>query len=265
MLQKWQIDQYETIKSSHFGIVFLAHSIKYGKCVIKFIPPFINRYVQERSCYQILSTNYMCEMFDYDDACSALLLERCDQINSQSVSSDSAILNFFIKVKSSYDADIGNTVNDYAKILHDKLYENCFEYKNDEIMNLVKKAVAIFDDSFSESDFRLIHGDLHRYNIMKKNNELIAIDPIGYYAPAEIEIARFIGTELTDGDINTVNEHFKALLDYFVTVFNIDKLIKCCFVDFVFRLHNSIFENDDYTLTDKWLSVIYGVGDMIEY
>lgn len=33
-----------------------------------------------------------------------------------------------------------------------------------------------------------------------------------------------------------------------------DRLKSALFIDIVFRLHNSLFENEDYTLTDKWLN-----------
>ncbi|MDE5963964.1 MAG: hypothetical protein K2G65_01015, partial [Eubacterium sp.] len=93
------------------------------------------------------------------------------------------------------------------------------------------------------------------YNIMSKNNQLVAIDPIGYIAPIEIDIARFIGTELTDGNGN-ITENYKRLLEQFSSVADPERLKKACFIDIVFRLHNSLFENENYDLTDKWLNVL---------
>lgn len=83
----------------------------------------------------------------------------------------------------------------------------------------------------------------------------MAIDPIGYIAPIELDIARYIRTELTDGDGN-IKEQYEKLVDCFSTLVPREKLETLCFVDMVFRLHNSLFENENYNLTDKWLNVL---------
>lgn len=256
LLQKWQIDEYQVIKTSHFGIIFLAHSIKYGKCVLKIIPPFIGRYEQERACYQSLNANFMCELFDFDDNCSAILMERCDMVEKLN---DETVLTLFSKVLNGavnkYAGVNSEVFHDYSKILHGKIDETGFDYKKAEIMPLVEKAVSVYDDVFSNEDVVLVHGDLHRFNIMSKNGQLLAIDPIGYIAPIEIDLARFIGTELTDSDGDK-----KAIYDKLINELSMlttkEKLESACFVDMVFRLHNSLFENDDYRLTDKWLDVL---------
>lgn len=256
LLQKWQIDEYQVIKTSHFGIIFLAHSIKYGKCVLKIIPPFIGRYEQERACYQSINANFMCELFDFDDNCSAILMERCNEIDNLK---DETILRFFGKVANgavNKYIDANKVLfHDYSAILHNKINETDFDYKKAEVMALVEKAINIYDDVFENEDAVLVHGDLHRYNIMSKNGQLLAIDPIGYIAPIEIDLARFIGTELTDtdGDKKAI---YTKLIDQLSALTTKKKLEAACFVDMVFRLHNSLFENEDYKLTDKWLNVL---------
>ena len=83
----------------------------------------------------------------------------------------------------------------------------------------------------------------------------MAIDPIGYIAPAEIDIARFIGTELTEAQDN-IKALFEDLVEGFSAIAEKRRLEIACFIDMVFRLHNSLFENEDYLLTDKWLNVL---------
>lgn len=259
LLKEWQITEYKVIKTSHFGIIFLAKSIKYGKCVLKIIPPFINRYMSERSSYQSINSSFMCELYDYNDSCSALLLERCDDADISIGKGNSELIDFFGKVLGSCVTTIpdglSNQFKSYARILKDKLYETGFDYKKDVIMSYVAKAVKLFEETFDEKDFALIHGDLHRYNIMKKNGELAAIDPIGYIAPREVDIARFIGTELTDSG-DDIKACAARLIECFSAIANPDVIEKALFIDIVFRLHNSLFENDDYELTNKWLKVL---------
>ncbi len=259
LLKNWQITEYSLIKNSHFGIIFLAKSVKYGPCVLKIIPPFIDRYVSERSCYQWINSSFMCELYDFDDKCSSILLERCQDVDLSFDKNNRKLLEFFAKVINGYVSEKHSDLSlfkDYKKILNNKLSETDFKYKKELIMDYVNKAVELFDDTFSESQHVLLHGDLHRYNMMEKNGQLCAIDPIGYIAPKEFDIARYIGTELTDNGTADKKELFEELLKYFSVLCPIDKIRDAAIIDMIFRLHNSLFENEDYKLTDKWLGVL---------
>ncbi len=262
LLKKWQITDYNLIKTSHFGIIFLSKSIKYGDCVLKIIPPFIGRYLQERSCYQSINTSYMCSLYDFDNNCCALLMEHCDSARNVSFDKSShEILDFFRKVIGSERINTGNIIfNSYKDILNNKINEFNFDYQKELIAEYVKKAVSVFSDTFSEKDFVLIHGDLHRYNIMEKNGVLTAIDPIGYIAPKEIDIARYIGTELVESKKN-IKDNCRELINYFSCISNGDILKKALFVDIVFRLHNSLFEDNNHILTDKWIQILGEISE----
>ncbi len=255
MLKNWQITEYTLIKNSHFGIIFLAKSIQYGRCVIKIIPPFINRYIPERSCYRKINSRIMCELYDFDDSCSSILLERCKEADVRFNKDNSEILEFFSNVMNGYASEEEDVFNNYERILKHKALETDFRYKKAEIMSYVNSAILLFDKTFSKSNRVLIHGDLHRYNIMSKNGKFCAIDPIGYLAPKEFDIARYIGTELTDTECDK-RELFYELIEYFTPICDRRKLISAVYVDMIFRLHNSLFENEDYVLTDKWLNVL---------
>lgn len=261
LLKKWQIEDYCVIKTSHFGIIFLANSIKYGECVLKIIPPFIDRYEGERSCYRKINSSYMCELYDFDDECCALLLERCDEINLDFNENGTNAVEFFRTVIESRETSYNcNDFKDYKSILEHKLDETDFHYKKDIIMTYVESAVKKYRSEFANYNVTLIHGDMHRYNIMSKNGKLLAIDPIGYIAPKEFDIARYIGTELADGATDIPSE-FSALIRNFSGIVNAEKLKSAVFVDIVFRLHNSLFENSNYNLTDKWLEILEKIAD----
>lgn len=262
LLKKWQITDYHLLKTSHFGIIFLASSIKYGNCVLKIIPPFINRYESEKNCYKKLSSSFMCELYDYDDDCAALLLK---QLDNHKISVNSNLHAFFELVIQSYHEmkpakSMDDTLNDYEKILFDKAKETHFTYQKDKIMSYLCKAIDLFKKDFSNSPKYLIHGDMHRYNLMCCNKKIYAVDPIGYIAPYEFDIVRFIATEFTENEAD-ISERFQSLLAFFSDIADADKLKSALFIDIVFRLHNSIFENDSFDLTDKWLNIlekIYG-------
>ncbi len=259
LLKNWQITDYSLIKNSHFGIIFLAKSVKYGPCVLKIIPPFIDRYVSERSCYQWINSNFMCELYDFDDKCSTILLERCNEVNLKFDKKDGRLLEFFARIINGYVSEKTSDLSlfkDYESILKNKVKETDFKYNKELIMGYVNKACELFEDTFSYSQHVLIHGDLHRYNIMEKDSQLSAIDPIGYIAPKEFDIARYIGTELTDTENINKKELFEELVSYFSQLCPTDKIRDAAIIDMIFRLHNSLFENEDYKLTDKWLKVL---------
>ena len=262
LLKKWQITEYKLIKNSHFGIIFLAESVQYGACVLKIIPPFIDRYESERSCYQWINSSFMCELYDFDNECSSILLERCEDIDLTFDSSDSKLITFFANVIYGYvnenQSDLSLFKN-YELILKAKQSETDFNYKKELIMGYVNEAVRLFDKTFGNSQRVLLHGDLHRYNIMFKNEGLCAIDPIGYIAPKEFDIARYIGTELTDSD-KDVKELYNSLISYFSKLCPESKIKDACYIDMIFRLHNSLFENEDYELTNKWLNVLDSIN-----
>ena len=260
LLHKWQITDYQVVKTSHFGIVFLASSIKYGECAIKIIPPFIERYETEKCCYQYLSSTFMCELYDYDDGCPAILLCRMEDRFESLNTNNQNLFEFFRNVIESYNnTDISEEekakFNDYSLILKNKTFDTGFTYRYDEIMSLVRKANQVYNDIFKDDKKYLVHGDLHRFNIMKTNDEMVAIDPIGYVAPLELDIARFIGTELTQAKSNVL-ELKNCLVDYFSPISSKERIEAMLFVDMVFRLHNSIYENESFELTDKWLKLL---------
>lgn len=261
LLKHWQITEYKVIKTSHFGIIFIAKSVKYGKCVLKVIPTFIDRYESERSCYQCINTNIMCELYDFDDSCSAILLERCIETAVEFSPENDKLLAFFKRVMDSsvdeYPVSL-SSFKDYREVLNHKIFETDFDYKKEQIMSFVEKALNLYTEYFDDVKTTLIHGDLHRYNIMSKNGALCAIDPIGYIAPKEFDVARYIGTELTDTDCDK-KALFEDLLNYFSSICDKESLRAACFIDMVFRLHNSLFENENFNLTDKWLKVLESI------
>ena len=63
--------------------------------------------------------------------------------------------------------------------------------------------------------------------------------------------------EAPSEDANAEIEKKKAeLVEYFAPLSSKERIESLLFVDMVFRLHNSLFENDTFELTDKWLSIL---------
>ncbi len=107
---------------------------------------------------------------------------------------------------------------------------------------------------FDKADKFILHGDLHRFNILEKNTGYCAIDPIGIIAPVSFEYVRFIGTELLL--CQNPDAHLMKLLQFFDHFSKVDDLLVALYIDCVFRLHNSFSECIDDDHAQEWINLL---------
>lgn len=180
---------------SRFGIVIYIQSTQYGKCYLKFVPQILERYNNEKKIYHTLHKSIMCELVKCYDEFNCLVLINCGNEVSEWDISKEEIKKFFTKVYNNRIISSNDSFfHSYERILMGKLYN--LESVSPQIALYVKKAIELYKKNFSNSTKYIIHGDMHRHNLLVLNNTIKAIDPIGYIAPYEIEYARYIGTEL---------------------------------------------------------------------
>lgn len=242
---------------SSFGILIYIQSVRYGKCYLKFVPAMLERYDNEKKIYYTLHKSIMCELVKCYDEYNCLALLNCgNEIPEWSKAKEDVKL-FFKKV---YDHKICSSRNclfhSYEELLMSKLDKlDCVQPR---VAQSVRKAIEIYNDKFTNNKQYIIHGDMHRHNLLVLNNIIKAIDPIGYIAPFEIEYARYIGTELKmiidtsiEKDILSI---WQDMLDYFSEFSPL--ISEALYVDVVFRMHNATFENDDDMLVNRWFKVL---------
>lgn len=256
---KWKFEDYTINPNAHFGIVIKAESSQWGKVVVKLIPPFIGRFEGELGLYEKYeSTGLMCPLYDYDKSFCALLLKQASPADYADFKEENLpkIKAFFDKLDKKLLPYSGEKYHDYAAILRAKkeMPSVGLSYGKD-IDEYVEKAIDIYNKDFADDKLYLILGDVHKYNLIEDMKGYIAIDPIGYVAPKEIEFARYIGTVLTE-DLDNARSNLEKAVDLFSAYSTRDKIVKALFVDVVFRLHNTTFENDDDVLAKKWLRIL---------
>lgn len=255
---KWKFDDYSINSNAHFGIVIKTESSQWGKVVVKIVPPFIGRFEHELGVYlDYADKGIMCPLYDYDRSFCALLLKQAFPADFADFTpaNEKKIELFFDKLNERLLLkDKGE--NDYRSILHGKLLmtSETLDYGR-QIDEYVKKAVEIYDEEFGKDKTYLILGDVHKYNLIEDREGYVAIDPIGYIAVKEIEYARYIGTVLTE-DADNISKNLERVVSLFSKYSTKDRIIKALFVDVVFRLHNTTFENDDDVLAKKWLKIL---------
>ena len=259
--QKWALMVNYQILDSKFGILFECHSPEYGPCILKYIPSFINRYAIEKQGYQLLSKTFMCTLYFYDDEFNALVLKKC--LLDYSIVYDNVLLtSFFRRVLEHAKTFNFNLIENWKKVLYENTLKNKKQFLNyghllhKKIADYVIFANELYYKYFSNAPLYYIHGDLHRHNILKDGQNLIAIDPIGYIAPIEFEMTRFIGTELMASEYKTTLRNLHSLFHLFLKYTSKDKLLSALIIDIIFRTHNSILEDSDDTNTLKWLDIL---------
>lgn len=256
---KWKFNDYEVFGNSHFGLILKATSSKYSEVIVKLIPPFIGRFEGEESLYKLYeNAGIMCPLYDSDPSLCALLLKRACPGNHAEFDAENEndVLEFFGRLNDcliKYDGQIVG--HDYAEILKDKLQYTAPVSFRREVEEYVRAANFVYDKTFASKDRYILLGDAHKYNLLKDGKHFVAIDPIGYIAPKEFEAARYIGTVLTE-HIDDADAQLKHALDKFSEIYDRELIEKALFVDIVFRLHNTTFEDEDDTLRKKWLKAL---------
>ncbi len=261
---KWQFDDYTINPNSHFGIIMRANSRRWGDVVVKLIPPFIGRFEGEVELYRrYANSGVMCPLYDSDATFCALLIKCGDPGDCADFNDENfvGLRRFFDRLNDSFIAYKDKGFNNYREILTDKSSIKACGKNAKVISDYVNLAIDLFDRYFECEDTYLLLGDAHKYNLIKDGGIFLAIDPIGYVAPKEIEFARFIGTALTENLDEAKNTLVKTV-EFFEKYSDRDKLIAALIIDVAFRLHNTTFENDDDVLADKW---IYVLGVIEEY
>ena len=244
LTKKWKISNFTVNQSANYGIVIFADSETYGKCVLKLIPPFIERYENEKKCYQSLSDRFMCKMLDYDDEASAVLLKCANPAKYAKFEDNIALTSFFDSVFSNLlPCDNGLLYTDELK---KKL--NCADkmpYGKSDILPRLEKAFDMYNQSFSNEKTFLLHGDLHEYNILKDADKYIAVDPIGVTAPKEFEATRFIRNDILSNPEFDMRSRFMMLRSYFGRWVDERLLTKAMFIDLTATTYNASFEYED--------------------
>lgn len=265
LADKWKINSFIPNQNSRFGLVLLAESQEYGAVIIKFIPPFIHRYATEKACYMSLSDAYMCRMIDYDDSSNALLLEQVKPGIYARFEDNLALTKFWNKVFNADRLTGCEFSSDYFSELCDKFSNvgNVGAFKN-QIEYCLQKSITLYEKYFKKAPCCLIHGDLHEFNIIKSQNEYVAIDPIGFAAPIEFEAVRFIRNDVLRNSEFGMQQRFELLLQYFSKWLSPEKLAIAEFIDLSFTTYNSVFENESNTQTEKMIFFIKIIDDYIE-
>lgn len=260
LTKKISISSITINQKSRYGIIFIITDNNNNQFVIKVIPPFINRYIQEKTAYKCLSNKFMCKLIDYDDYNNVLILEKINLATPANYNDNVCLTEFFNKV---FQNAVKFQENKH-KVFH-KFYDelinklnNCSNSTENEkkISKLLLYAKNNYEVNFNKHNLYLIHGDLRPDNILKNNVNYYAIDPIGYIAPKVFECSRYIIDDVLLNNNFSISDRLDLMFQYFSRWFNMEEIINATYIYCIFITFNSLYENENKNETNKLLTLI---------
>jgi streptomycin 6-kinase len=198
--EKWGLSSLQPLTYSALFNNYIAKaysSVYQNQVILK-----ISESNEERYGLQCLQGDGIVKLLDYDDQYYALLLEYIPSnqslIDYITTHDDDEIIDIFIDLFKKIHAtpriataETMHIIPDNFAIFSAYAYKKIPEY-------FVQKAIEIYEQSKILNDQKyLLHGDLHFRNILKYDDNFIAIDPWITIGPLEYEAASFL-TSPTD-------------------------------------------------------------------
>lgn len=237
---KWQLTFFGAENTSRFGTILYASSPKYGDAAVKVIPPFSPRLKTEILCYQTLPYQEMCPLYEVDESLGALLMKYIPEDGKCAHAAKEAVFSSLYAQKK--EAPSGCTAFPaYEDVLY-SVAENAKRVINQSGEAALEALLPSIEASFAaietfKCDARyIIHGDAHECNMLVNGGSCVLIDPLGYIAPFEFEMSRYLGTVVKHTLLT--NDEFMSLLfrimpegtsaDKCLTAFSIDTTLRAC-------------------------------------
>lgn len=263
LIAKWGITSFLPNQISCYGLVLEAKSQIHGDVVMKFIPEFVGRYQRELEALQILSDDYMCSLLDHVDDFNVMLLKRVNGAKYATFEENKKLTAFFKKVLSQAKPVASIPAPRYIPTYEEKLLLRInstheLRYCREAIEKELNDAWNLYKDVFADAPKYILHMDLMAFNILDNGVEFRGIDPIGFIAPIEFELVRFIRNDVREHEAFGYQERFDLLIHSFGRFADKSRLVKAFIIDMAFCTFNSVFENEapDETLVDLELSKI---------
>jgi streptomycin 6-kinase len=201
-IEQWKLSALEPSSKLYYNFICFADSAEYGPVVLKIGVPHEDFYIQLDSIARF-NENYFCRLCAADKERGAVLLERIIPGNDLTTiplledrTQIAAELIKHVPVKTA-DKSPFPTYAGWLEIAVQKV-KKARPYQID-LLALTDQAAALFYTLPSnDSDERLLHGDLHHFNILfdAQHNAWKAIDPHGVIGYFGLEAGRFIVNQM---------------------------------------------------------------------
>ena len=253
LAHKYEVISYTMNSQTEANIVYEAWSKIYGSIVIKFTPSKYHFY-KEYLYYQLADKGIMPEIIDYDEDFNVLVIKMVKPgVQVKFDTNNEELREFYDKIDKSMISI--NKIKETA-LLPSIMSEFCdyvkaaerytFEYDFRKLME--RKACEVWKIYFESSKKYFLHRDLHRRNILKAEQGILAIDPRGAIGPRAFEYVIPFVIELREyPEFN--KEKYDEMFQYFNKYVPAEELKAALFIFFVYKMNDYTFQkNDEYRL-----------------
>lgn len=270
LCDRWQFtpDGYES--GSRFGAILYGVSETYGRCAMKLIPYFCERLETEIACYRMLPYREMCAMYDCETEIGALLLQYVE--SEPAAPAIAHVFEGFIPQRRRADDEcVKAGIPRYERVLA-TVTDNALReigLRGDETLMPLQASIVRAKDAmkrFRNHDRYLIHGDIHRHNMIVSGGKVSVIDPLGYIAPFAFEFTRFLGTEIKEYGM-TAETLAESLDRMRADILGITDVTDALGIDTTLRACNTFIEGDTIESIRngvRWARDAWRYGDEIK-
>lgn len=258
-IDRWRLRKVELVKGGTLGLVIRAFSDTYDtQVIVKIIPPFLNRFESELSAYQMLSSKYLCRMYDYIPKEGVLLLECLNPGCSFVFERD------ILKLKKYFVEFYNYTIacQKCSCFSFRDFYNEKWQLASLQTFQLNKRtyyktiADRLIENIFASSQCYNLHGDLHSGNLLWSHDTLIAIDPLGFSAPIEFMFSRFTLFQFIEcDDWHGCMERMIDFLSFAIS--DINRFLYALIIDCELCIETGVVQlNDNYIMASKFLGIM---------
>ena len=253
VVAKWEIISFDMNPIAQANCVFEGVSKKHGDIVVK-IHATKESYKNEVTFYSVSQHSYMARIIDLDDDYNAMLIERIKPgLMVKFYEKDCGLIDFYDVVNNEMLPIDKNDTLGFPTIYEDlnKKIQYANQY-NFEKRNLDNIALKVYNKFFKGSKDYLLHRDLQRRNLLRYNESIKAIDPLGIVGPKEFEFAISFIIEAKAAASDKVLEVHNRMLDFFSRYCNRETLNMAVFILWVHKLNEYIFTRHDNFALATW-------------
>lgn len=241
-------------KKENFTIEYFLQNSRFG-CIaagtqngclriIKFVDTKIEKYLSEIEVINILKYPFLNHVYSSSKELGYYISDYCESSVSPNNNLLETVMPLFkqvLKTCAKYEKE-QTSIKSYKQKLITKKQDINNNYNNAEINLYLDDAITMYNRMFEKEELFILHGDLHEKNIMKKNNKLVCIDPIGVIAPIEFEYTRFIENQIfLLGNTSDFEKKAKELIKSITNIgIHNKKLRVALYIDCILRTSSSV-------------------------
>lgn len=257
MTNRYALTSYELNCQTEANIVYEAHSNKYGDIIFKFTPSDFH-FHKEYTYYSLSAKGIMAELVDTDaDNCMLVIRTikpgfqvRFDVANEQlQLFFDNVNSNMISEDRLNGDNQVPNVMSEFD------LYVSCagkFTWEYELRKYLEQKAYRVWEKYFKNAPKFYLHRDMHRRNLLRDGEHIVAIDPRGSIGPRAFEyVIQFI-IELREYAPNLNKDLYNQMFSYFTKYVSAEELNAALFIFWVYKMNDYVFQKNDNYFLASW-------------